>query len=516
MKNKIIFLFIITMCLLIAGCNRGELYFNTESEVDIFKDNVYELHYDTNIKDIEWVVEDPDIISIENGKIQGLSEGIGIIRVCYKDVEYAEIVVYVKKKPFQVVYRTLKIDGVPYEVRDKSLLSVNLQEIYDGETHQEFDDASFVGWYMDTNYSVPCDLNMQITSDIEIYSKYRSLEIVSNLRLIVDNIVGYNGRYNDDDNIVTISPAFGTYVDHDMRAYALIVVRYDLSTLEYRVTEVIKDGAKTDLVIPSNGFVIAIKKTVDDYNLYMDNFRVGAKITLSKYSINSANIIYVNEEAVDFTNDFDGNGLALLADYVSVYDVRNKQTLYSAKGDNVTYPASVTKIMTAIVALENAKLEDSITISQELLNIVYEGSSPSVAGLQAGQKWSMRQLLYATLLPSGNDAAYGLASLTINSMYPNNEFSEKEKISKFADLMNATAKKVGATKTHFMTPDGNSYYKDKAETIWDERISNHYVTANDMCKIGNYAFTFGALAETCGTASNSFKLLFIIDLHHNS
>ena len=135
---------------------------------------------------------------------------------------------------------------------------------------------------------------------------------------------------------------------------------------------------------------------------------------------------------------------------------------------------------------------------------MWQGSSPSTASLKKGQTWTLIELLYATLLPSGNDAAYAVAALTINYLYPNNTWTAREQIDKFAELMNEVAAEAGATNSHFMVPDGNSYYTSSG--AWDDRLTYHYVTANDMVKIARYAFSFGEIAEVVSTVGASFSI----------
>ena len=115
-----------------------------------------------------------------------------------------------------------------------------------------------------------------------------------------------------------------------------------------------------------------------------------------------------------------------------------------------------------------------------------------------GQVWTIRNLLYAALLPSGNDAAYGLAECTIEKLYPNNNWTARQRIDEFAKLMNETAKELGMYNSHFMTPDGNSYYTNGS--TWDIRLSDHYVCAADMCVLANYAFRIPEIAEVVRTS----------------
>jgi len=138
-------------------------------------------------------------------------------------------------------------------------------------------------------------------------------------------------------------------------------------------------------------------------------------------------------------------------------DSRNGQLLYEKNSSQRMYPASTTKILTAIIALESGKINDVVTISAESCNV--EGSA---IGLQAGEKLPMIDLLYAMMLNSGNDAAMAIANHVAGS------------IEGFAELMNKKAAAVGAVNSHFNNPSG----------LPDP---NHFTTAHDMALIASYA-----------------------------
>ena len=504
MNNKLFFIILVIVSMIIlTGCQKEELNFSFEEEiVTIYAGDTYEVKYSTNAKNITLQTDDIDIVELNGSTVLGLSRGYATIYTEVDGKTY-EMTICVDKRKSVVVYHKLYIDGDPVDVREGSLLGLNLKEYFGGNTHAIYDDRTFIGWYLDEEYTKEASMDMEILEDTNLYGKYEEISVTSEYRIVLDNIVNYGGKFKVDANVQTISPAYGTYANSDVTDYSnytFVYVTYNLEKLDYYVTKIEEEGAKQDVVIPADGFIICLKKDFTNYVEYLNKLQVGEKITLSKYSVNKANIVYVNEtyNAEKITI----NPVGVDCRYYSVYDVRNKDLIYSHQGDSKAYPASVTKVITAIAALSNAKLEDKITVGAEL-DITYEGSSPSVANIKKGDTWTLRQLLYALLLPSGNDAGYEIAALTIDSMHPGNNYEAHEKVRMFSDLMNEVCAKVGATNSHFLTPDGNSYYK--ADGTWDERISNHYLTANDMIKIANYAFTFGALAEVVQTASVSLK-----------
>ena len=140
--------------------------------------------------------------------------------------------------------------------------------------------------------------------------------------------------------------------------------------------------------------------------------------------------------------------------------------VYQKAPDERRYPASTTKIMTYIITAENVRdfKNTYVTIKENTLKLL-EGTGSSVAGLQAGEKLNIYQLLQCLMIPSGNDAAIVLA-----------DYIGKGSIQKFVDMMNDKAKELGCKSTHFANPHGLN-------------DPNHYTTVSDMAKITKYALT---------------------------
>ena len=138
-----------------------------------------------------------------------------------------------------------------------------------------------------------------------------------------------------------------------------------------------------------------------------------------------------------------------------------------------TYPASCTKIMTALLALEHLQVDDIVTMEDSDFKDVKNGASN--AGLKVGEKITVENLLYCLMLPSGNEAANALARATGGS------------ISDFVNMMNDRAKELGCTNTHFVNPNG----------LHDE---NHYSSAYDMYLIAAKAMENSTFATVVNTA----------------
>lgn len=151
----------------------------------------------------------------------------------------------------------------------------------------------------------------------------------------------------------------------------------------------------------------------------------------------------------------------------------NKVIAEKGAGDRI-YPASMTKIMTLIVAYENIdNLEDTYTFKAEMLDEYYRQNA-SVAGFSAGESVPIKDLLYGCILPSGADATGALAEYVAGSEEA------------FASLMNKKAAEMGLKDTHFVTASG----------LHDD---DHYSTCEDMAAILRYAINNEATRQVLAT-----------------
>lgn len=137
--------------------------------------------------------------------------------------------------------------------------------------------------------------------------------------------------------------------------------------------------------------------------------------------------------------------------------------LYSKNADQKRYPASTTKIMTALLTLENVSNLDE-TVTSEAVDFENVTADSSNAGILLGEQVTVRDLLYALMLPSANEAAYMLARHVGGSW------------EQFVDMMNDRAAELGCTGTHFCNPCG--LHED-----------DHYTTAHDLYLIAKEAMT---------------------------
>ena len=157
----------------------------------------------------------------------------------------------------------------------------------------------------------------------------------------------------------------------------------------------------------------------------------------------------------------------LTAKQYFVYDLSAQNyTAISGQGSERTYPASITKLFTAYVALQYLDPELVITADKEALKLVVPGSS--VAEIQAGDKVTVEQLIEAMLLPSGNDAAYLLATEAGRVIDNDPTLHASLAAKSFVKRMNELAAENGMTGTKFVNPDG--IHKQEHYTTFDDLV----------------------------------------------
>lgn len=162
-----------------------------------------------------------------------------------------------------------------------------------------------------------------------------------------------------------------------------------------------------------------------------------------------------------------------LAEGVGLFDITNLETVYAKNVHTKLFPASTTKILTAYIVLKHGNLEDVVTITSQ--NVALESDS-SNCGLKAGDRISVKNLLYGLMLKSANEAANALADYISGST------------EEFAKLMNEEARLLGATNSHFVNAHG----------LHNEE---HYTTVYDLYLIFHHALKNEIFREICGSVS---------------
>lgn len=165
----------------------------------------------------------------------------------------------------------------------------------------------------------------------------------------------------------------------------------------------------------------------------------------------------------------------LVATAAIVMDAESGQILYEKNAYERRYPASITKIMTTLLAIEHkVNMNETVTMTDNAVWGIDRDSTN--IGLDVGEKVTIGDLLYATMVKSANECAYAIAEIVGGD------------VEHFADMMNEKAKELGCQDTHFVTPNG----------LHDD---NHYTCAYDMALITKAAIQYDEFREIAGTQS---------------
>ena len=209
------------------------------------------------------------------------------------------------------------------------------------------------------------------------------------------------------------------------------------------------------LIICTSNIIIFADDEIEEYNKKIDNNEINKTIETS------ANLNY--EPKINSRS-------------AVVIDRKSKNIIYG-KNENVKKAmASTTKIMTAMVVIQNTNLNNTVEISKKAA-----GTGGSRLGLKAGDKVTVKDLLYGLLLRSGNDCAVALAEYVAGS------------VQEFSNLMNQNAQMLGLNNTHFVTPHG----LDEEE---------HYTTAYELAILADYALNNEVFAQIVNTKSYTINI----------
>ncbi|WP_158606496.1 D-alanyl-D-alanine carboxypeptidase family protein [Paenibacillus ginsengarvi] len=204
-----------------------------------------------------------------------------------------------------------------------------------------------------------------------------------------------------------------------------------------------------------------------------------ALLLLLAMNTSGGKIVSAVRSLVGYAADGIMPGPGLQAEQALVLDASTGRVLFAKNERLRAYPASTTKILTALIALEKGKPDDIVTIGSEANP---EDPEESRAGIRPGQQIKLYDLIEAALLPSGNDAARSLAVHIGRKAAGTPGLDAAEAQKQFAKLMNERAKKAGATDSHFVNASG----------LHDPK---HYTTAKDMALIAKAAMANPAFRE---------------------
>lgn len=193
-------------------------------------------------------------------------------------------------------------------------------------------------------------------------------------------------------------------------------------------------------------------------------------------NINNNSIVENNNQSVQESIELTSNlqvSISVYSKAAILMDSSTGKIMYSKNALDKMYPASTTKIMTAILTLENCNLDEIVTVSK---NATLIPPTYTHAALKEGEQISVKDLLYTLMLPSANDSAIALAEYVAGS------------VENFSTMMNNKAKELGCTNTNFVNPNG----------IHNE---NHYSCAYDLALIGKYAMKNDIFREIVKTTT---------------
>lgn len=161
--------------------------------------------------------------------------------------------------------------------------------------------------------------------------------------------------------------------------------------------------------------------------------------------------------------------LKLYAKSAVLMDAVSGRVLYSKNGDEQLPMASTTKIMTLILTLERAELDDTVTVS------AYAASMPDVQlNIREGEQYRLKDLLYSLMLESHNDSAVAIAEHVGGS------------VEEFAAMMNRKAQEIGCEHTWFITPNGLDATAEYMNAQGEKETRAHVTTAEDLARIMSY------------------------------
>ena len=166
------------------------------------------------------------------------------------------------------------------------------------------------------------------------------------------------------------------------------------------------------------------------------------------------------------------------AEHCMLVNTDTNEILYKKNIDDKIYPASITKLLTALVVCENIKdYNETVTIDGVLLDSLL-GTDSSLSYVSAGEVLTIDQMLHYLLITSGNDIALSLANYIGGT------------VDGFTDMMNKTAKRLGMNSSNFVNPHG----------LPD---NNHYTTVSDIHKLAVAAFSVDKIKEICSTSRHT-------------
>ncbi len=174
-----------------------------------------------------------------------------------------------------------------------------------------------------------------------------------------------------------------------------------------------------------------------------------------------------------------------------IFEFGSLHCIYSENAEARVSIASITKLITASVAIKYVPLDTVFTVDSELSLVKYDSS---ICGLKRGYQLTLEQLLYGLLMSSGNDAAYTVAVNVARCVSQNDEMSDIDAVAYFCGLMNELALEIGAKNSSFANPEG-----------WDDE--NNYSTVSDLVFISKYATSQELIKRIASTVEYTVNIV---------
>lgn len=247
-------------------------------------------------------------------------------------------------------------------------------------------------------------------------------------------------------------------------------------------------NGQEEKVVPASVKSVSQSEEVIKEYIY-ENYVISEKNPWTDYGLNPVEYKEVSETEV-YSESVDAKAAILV-------DVNEGQILYEKNSDEKMHPASTTKLMTALTALQILDTDDIVTIGKEVDMIATDSSR---AGFSKGQIVTVRELLEGLLISSGNDAAYVLAKAAGEAIFEDNiayegeRFSSEQCVERFILEMNKNVRDMELENTNFTTPDGYD-------------AEGQYTTASDLAKIATEAYDNEIIREICGLSSKYSETL---------
>ena len=281
------------------------------------------------------------------------------------------------------------------------------------------------------------------------------------ISIVIEVMQLFIGRVGDIDDVIVsvISSAIGGLI-----CIIWHKTRLDHTTVGEKVMPELPKQWRGKLAIPLISFIVLIVYFVSltAVNAYL------TRDIVKDYEVT------INDETSD---------ISLNASTALLYDLDNEEILFELNSDDGIYPASTMKMVTCLTVIDNANLDDEVTVGTEILQVPMDCS---IAGLQMGSTYTVKELLAAVLLPSGADACYTLGVYCGRNILNDENASENKALEAFVNAANNKLQEIGATNTKMCNVEGI-----------DE--DGQLTTAKDLVKITINVLNNPTLAEIVKT-----------------